>query len=195
MEYNTTLNKVIDFHGHICPGVAYGYRAAEAALKAFGKRAEDEEIVAVVENDSCAVDAIQVMTGCTFGKGNLIFKDYGKQVYSFFKRSTGEGFRVAVDYSRKESADESAVWDKYHAGERTPELLEQIQALKRRKVEEILTTPADQILSIQSARVPMPEKAQIYPTIRCEKCGEKVMEPRIEETEGKRYCIPCAAPH
>jgi len=34
-------------------------------------RAEDEEIVAVVETDACGADAIQVRTGCTFGKGNF----------------------------------------------------------------------------------------------------------------------------
>lgn len=44
-----------------------------------GGRDIDEEMVAIVENDSCAVDAIQVLTGCTLGKGNLIFRDYGKQ--------------------------------------------------------------------------------------------------------------------
>ena len=39
--------------------------------------AADEEIVAIVENDACGVDALQCVTGCTFGKGNLIFRDYG----------------------------------------------------------------------------------------------------------------------
>ena len=34
-------------------------------------RAEDEEIVAIVENDACGVDALQCVSGCTFGKGNL----------------------------------------------------------------------------------------------------------------------------
>nr|WP_279383444.1 FmdE family protein [Methanobacterium formicicum] len=29
------------------------------------------------------MDAIQVITGCTFGKGNLIFKDYGKKRLHF----------------------------------------------------------------------------------------------------------------
>ncbi len=36
------------------------------------KRAVDEEIVAVVETDACFSDAVQVMTGCTFGKGDFI---------------------------------------------------------------------------------------------------------------------------
>ncbi|MCI5189229.1 MAG: hypothetical protein D3905_05405, partial [Candidatus Electrothrix sp. AS4_5] len=32
----------------------------------------DEEIVCVTENDSCSVDAIQVLTGCSIGKGNPV---------------------------------------------------------------------------------------------------------------------------
>lgn len=32
------------------------------------KRAEDEEVVVVVETDACSADAVQVMTGCTLVK-------------------------------------------------------------------------------------------------------------------------------
>ena len=52
--------------------------------------APDEEIVAVVETEMCAVDAIQALTGCTFGKGNLIHRDWGKNAYTFFRRSDGK---------------------------------------------------------------------------------------------------------
>jgi hypothetical protein len=52
-----------------------------------------------VENDSCAVDAVQVMTGCTFGKGNLIFRDYGKQAYTFMSRATGKALEPALERS------------------------------------------------------------------------------------------------
>src|SRR3972149_3817545 len=104
-------DKVREFHGHVCPGVAYGVRVASVVLQQFGQRAEDEELVAIVENDSCAVDAIQVMTGCTFGKGNLLFKDYGKQVYTFFKRSSKEGLRIAVKgIEYPETDEQKALW-------------------------------------------------------------------------------------
>ena len=70
---------VTDFHGHICPGSAIGYKAAKIAAEKLNiGLSKDEEILAIVENDSCAVDSIQVVLSCTFGKGNLIFKDYGK---------------------------------------------------------------------------------------------------------------------
>lgn len=192
MEYDETLRKVIAFHGHICPGVAYGYRAARAALDAFGDRAVDEEIVAVVENDSCAVDAVQVMTGCTFGKGNLIFKDFGKQAYTFFKRATGEGLRISIDYTYQESPEEKAVWDSYLSGDRSPDVVKEVQQLKSRKIKDILSAEEDRVLTIRKVKIPLPPQARIHPSVRCDKCGEKVMETRIRENQGRRLCIPCS---
>jgi formylmethanofuran dehydrogenase subunit E len=65
--------EAIAFHGHACPGLALGYRAAEYALQHLGTgRSEDEDLVAIVENDACGVDAIQLVAGCSAGKGNLI---------------------------------------------------------------------------------------------------------------------------
>jgi len=95
-----TFDEVVKFHGHSCPGLALGYRVAVAAVKELNMEniSEDEEVVAIVENDSCAVDAIQVLTGCTFGKGNLIFKDCGKQVYTFIKRPSEEAVRISIDF-------------------------------------------------------------------------------------------------
>ena len=64
------LAMAVEFHGHLCPGLTIGYLAAKVGLERLGiGRAEDEELIAIVENDSCAVDAVQVLTGCTFGKG------------------------------------------------------------------------------------------------------------------------------
>lgn len=67
--------KCTNFHGHSCPGLAIGYKAAEAAIETMNiKFSEDEEIVCVTENDACGVDAIQVLLGCSLGKGNIIHK-------------------------------------------------------------------------------------------------------------------------
>ena len=77
------ITGTIDFHGHLCPGLAWGIRVSEAALAMLGPRSQDEELVAVVETDSCAVDAIQYLTGCTFGKGNLRYLDHGQNVFTF----------------------------------------------------------------------------------------------------------------
>ena len=65
------FGKCVEFHGHVCPGVAIGFQAARVLMELLGVgRAPDEELVGTVETDACGVDAIQVMTGCTFGKEN-----------------------------------------------------------------------------------------------------------------------------
>ena len=89
------IEKTTDFYGHWCPGLAVGMRASELALKEIGK-ASDEEIVAVVETDMCAVDAIQYLTGCTLGKGNLIYKDYGKSAFAFHRRRDSKAIRMVT---------------------------------------------------------------------------------------------------
>lgn len=89
------VQKTIDVHGHWCPGLAIGIRAAEFALSEIGK-ASDEEIVAVVETDMCGVDAIQYLTGCTLGKGNLIYRDYGKNAFTFYRRRDNKALRLVT---------------------------------------------------------------------------------------------------
>ncbi|MBD3181903.1 formylmethanofuran dehydrogenase [Candidatus Poribacteria bacterium] len=92
----TLWEETVKFHGHQCGGLTWGYKVALFALEKLNfDRASDEELVVIVENDSCAVDAIQYVTGCTFGKGNFIFKDYGKHVYTFFNRNTGQSIRIS----------------------------------------------------------------------------------------------------
>jgi formylmethanofuran dehydrogenase subunit E len=50
------LAMCVTFHGHVCPGLVYGYLVAKESMKLMNLgRATDEEIVAVCENDSCAV--------------------------------------------------------------------------------------------------------------------------------------------
>ena len=45
------IQKAIDFHGHMCPGLAMGIRAGEVCLQEFGAHSDQNQIVAVVETD------------------------------------------------------------------------------------------------------------------------------------------------
>ncbi len=189
-----TFEDVVKFHGHSCPGLTFGYRAALAALKEMDMEniSEDEEVVAIVENDSCAVDAVQVLTGCTFGKGNLIFKDYGKQVYTFLKRPSGDAVRVAIDFTPpEETAEEREMWRRYSEGDRPEDVLKAVHNRKAKKMKAILDAPDSELLKITKMKMSLPSEARIYPSIRCEICGEKVAEPKVRVKDGKLVCIPC----
>jgi formylmethanofuran dehydrogenase subunit E len=187
-----TFEDVADFHGHVCPGLALGYRVSLFALRELGDRASDEEIVAVVENNSCAVDAVQVLAGCTFGKGNLIFRDYGKQVFTFVRRPSGEGVRISVDWkSPGETDEEKRMWDLYRNGDRSEEVLKTVHNGKAKKIDIILSAPDEELFKVVKGRMDLPEEAKIYPSLRCAVCDEKVMEPRARLKGGMIVCIPC----
>jgi formylmethanofuran dehydrogenase subunit E len=80
-------------------------------MKALGvERPKDEELVVIAETDACGVDAIQVVTGCTAGKVNLIIYDYGMHVFTFYCRKSGKAVRVSTNLKefmpRKPEMDE-----------------------------------------------------------------------------------------
>jgi len=189
--HETELRDTIQFHGHLCPGLALGYRVAKAALRELkADRPRDEELVAIVENDSCSVDAIQFVTGCTFGKGNLIFRDYGKHVYTFFNRRSGQGVRISEDYRGFEDDQRyPALKKRQEAGE---DVAREMQEFKMEKAAAILKDDEKDMLTITPVSSPPPEEAKIRSSIRCTQCGEKFMGSRSREKNGKVVCIPCS---
>lgn len=187
-----TIEEVSRFHGHICPGLALGYRVSQYALAQFGQSAVDEELVAIVENDSCAVDAVQFMTACTFGKGNLIFHDYGKQVYTFLSRTSGRALRIAIKWDGPVESDlERYAWKRYASGDRSQEVLTMVHERKSRKIQSIMEAADEALFSVTEAVDAMPPTARIHASVKCEACGEKVMEPRARLLKGKVVCLPC----
>lgn len=193
MDRIISFEEAASFHGHVCPGLAMGYRVAVCAVRVLGVTPGGEDILAVVENNSCAVDAIQVVTGCTFGKGNLFVNNFGKQVYSLAKRPSGLGVRIAVKWiAPPESAEESSCWQKYMAGDRSAEVVAQVNRRKAAKVQSLLNAEEADLFEISQITLPLPEKARIFPTITCQQCGEKMMEPKAKKRgDGSLVCIPC----
>ena len=187
------FDDAVKFHGHACPGLAIGYRVATLALQEMGLRARDEELVAIVENNSCAVDAIQFFCGCTFGKGNLIFKDYGKHVYTFIKRPGPEAVRIAVTWTPPpEDPETEAMWKRYAEGDRSPEVTAVVQDRKVRRMQSVLEAEDAALFEVRRVVVGMPEPARIYKSIPCASCSENVMETRTRTVDGKVLCIPCS---
>ncbi|MDR2172524.1 MAG: FmdE family protein [Planctomycetaceae bacterium] len=186
------VDAVVSFHGHFCVGLAIGIRVGEWVCREFGY-SEDEELVSVVETDMCAVDAIQFLVGCTFGKGNLIFLDYGKNAYSFFRRSDGKNIRIAgrvvdgVGFVAKLLADLKERQRKIDAAD-----IEGQNQIRKIMIERIMQTNFDNMFTIMPARIPIPEKARIHKSLPCEKCGELVMETRLQKNKkGKNICKEC----
>ncbi len=186
------IQQTIKFHGHSCPGLALGIRAAELALAELG-RASDEEIVAVVETDMCGVDAVQFLTGCTFGKGNLIHLDYGKNAFTFYRRSDGKGIRIVTKRGTPSDQDDelSALRKKMLKDKLTPEEQEKMEKGKAARIERIMDADPQDLFEVKPAQGPIPQKARILPSLVCEACGELTMESRTRRSLGQTLCIPC----
>jgi len=189
-----SYDEVVNFHGHSCPGLVYGYQASVYAMKTLlTDRAADEEIVAIVENDACGVDAIQVMTGCTLGKGNLIYKDLGKQAWSFILRDNSDAIRIVTKST--ESMDQNpeavALRDKVFGGTASPEEEKKFGQLMESLIQRLLSSKPEDIFNMKKIKPEIPEKARIFDTIQCSACGEMVAEHRVRLVKGKPVCLTC----
>ncbi len=186
------IQQTINFHGHSCPGLAFGIRASELAMRYFN-RASDEEIVAVVETDMCAVDAIQFLTGCTFGKGNLIHLDYGKNAFTFYRRHDGKGMRIMTrpNIFPKDSDELDTLQKKMIGNRLTPEEQKRYKKLMESRVKHIMGAKLEELFEAKPANGPVPKKARILESLICQSCGEMVMESRTRTFLGKTFCIPC----
>lgn len=192
-EFAPDLQKAIDFHGHFCPGLALGYRATKAALAQLeAKRATDEELIAIVESDGCGIDAVQALLGCTIGKGNLIYKDYGKQAYTIACRNTNKGVRVAMKADVFAlSPEQEKLMNAVFGDKATKKQQTSFEKIQKERIDKLLTMPDEELFKIEKVEPNLPSQAKIFKSVVCEYCGEKVMEPRARLKEGKIACLSC----
>ena len=166
------FDKAVAFHGHVCPGLAIGFKAVEGAIDLLSLKddalpAIDEEIVCVTENDACGVDAVQVLLGCTYGKSNLIPRIRGKMAFTFYKRATGEGVRLVI----KNESDK--------------------EMTREERVEYMLSHPYTDIFDVKEPQLPLPEPARLFSSHTCALCGETTAEFGLRVQDGKLVCIDC----
>ena len=182
------FKEAAEFHGHTCPGLAIGYRIAKY-VKEHYPRSQDEELVCIAENKSCSIDAIQFMLGCTAGKGNLLFKDYGKQAFTFYSRDKNKALRIYFRGGILKGMDE--LRQKMARGELGPEDRERMAAFRSQATEKVLSARDEDILTVEEVDIPAPEKARIHPSLKCEECGEEFMEILGRTAGGKVLCKGC----
>lgn len=172
MSVNPELWKqCVAFHGHQCPGLALGVRLCEYVQETLKlRRADDEQLVCIAETDACPGDAVQVLLGCTFGKGNLLYRPTGKTAYNFYNRTTGASVRVVARKNNRDmSREERQRW--------------------------ILNAPLEELFTTTEVKYPLPEHARIFKTVTCELCGEGMAEHMARLQDGKVVCMHCFRPY
>lgn len=175
---NTTeklMGKASAFHGHVCGGLAIGVKACEALGEFWNLNLSDsqvpnstlkEKIVCVAENDSCSIDAIQSILGCTLGSGTLFVNNVGKQAFSFFDRESQKSLRICLNVN-----------------------FDSIPKEERKNI--ILATPIRSLFKYSEPNIAVPRRAKIFRNARCERCLEYSAESYIRLYGGKLVCAEC----
>ena len=162
-----TWSDCVAFHGHECGGLTIGYKASLYAIELLKLEfSADEQVVCISENDACGVDAIQVMLGCSVGKGNLLFHMRGKSAYSFYNRKTGHSVRLVLKPCP--------------AGMTKPESFAYYQNCQLKDMFEVKDTT-----------IVLPEKARLFGSYVCDCCGEVTGANWIRLADDKKLCLDC----
>ena len=162
-----TWQDCVAFHGHECGGLTIGYKASLYAIDLLKLEfSDDEQVVCICENDACGVDAIQVMLGCSIGKGNLLFHMRGKSAYSFYNRSNGKSVRLMLKPRP--------------AGMSKEESFAYYQSCK-----------PEEMFDVKDATISLPEKARLFDSYVCDCCGEVTGANWIRLEGDKKLCLDC----
>lgn len=162
-----TWNDCVAFHGHECGGLTIGYKASLYAIELLKLEfSDDEQVVCIAENDACGIDAIQVMLGCSMGKGNLLFHMQGKSAYSFYNRKTGASVRLVLKPTP--------------AGMTKAESFDYLQSRE-----------AKDLFEVKEATIRLPEKARLFDSYICDCCGEVTGANWIRLSSDKKLCLDC----
>ena len=162
-----TWNDCAAFHGHECGGLTIGYKASLYAIKLLKLEfSNDEQVVCIAENDACGLDAIQVMLGCSIGKGNLLFHMRGKSAYSFYNRKTGQSVRLVLRPTP--------------AGMTKAESFAYLQAKE-----------PEALFEVKKTTINLPEKARLFSSYVCDCCGEVTGANWIRLEGDKKLCLDC----
>jgi formylmethanofuran dehydrogenase subunit E len=189
------FSEAAGFHGHVCPKLIVGYRIAKRAMEELGfDRSTDEEVIAIALNDTCAVDAVQAITGCTIGKGSLIVRDMGKIAFVFTNRDTGKSVRIAESPDFEVSNVDQVFYDlrgKVIKGTATKKETMEVRRRTGAVYDAMLNLPDKEIIVVKKVKPETPERARIFDSVRCAACGEKVSEQRARLSGGRIVCMEC----
>lgn len=198
IEPKEFLKAAQHLHGHKCPAMHMGLRAGAAAMNALGApRARDVELLAILElgEDHCShcfADGVQMITGCTYGKGNLRALPYGKFGVTLVLQATGRAVRVVPRAEAQASMKASPYFLEYKAkriaASRVPdEVVDPV-------IERVMTAPQDRLLTVgPEFKAAIEKKEEALASVVCARCGEMVVEKYARVHGDDTLCIPCQA--
>ncbi len=186
------MDCAFEFHGHRCPAMPLGYRAAEAAMNVLDvDRAQDKELYVIAETGKghaagCFLDGIMAATGCTYGKSNIEKKYYNKMAFTLIDVNGGKSVRVRIKN------------DFFGNMLNSPFVQQRKQSIPPQDVpakiadpliDKVLSMPTEIFLDIGDVEDYEFQKGKgCFDTDVCKKCGERVFVNKL--TDG--VCVPCS---
>lgn len=169
------IDKLMEFHGNLAPGVLIGGFMVDAAVK---RMADYEFFDAICESALCLPDAVQILTPCTVGNGWLKIVNTGRFAITLYDKKSGNGVRVSMDASKLDRYPEIGNWFMRLVPKREQDkdaLLQEIRAA------------GQTILAIRPVTVSpaLRGKRASLPSALCESCGEAYPQ------NGSTRCLAC----
>lgn len=194
-EKNIIPDWAFEFHGHRCPAMPMGFRAALAAMEKLGvERAKDGQLVALIELGenhcaTCFADGVQAATGCTLGKGNIQKLNYGKWGLTLIDKKNQRAVRVAPKTEAMQKSKESEFMRRRKSG--IP--ASQVPAEIADPLVEFVTGAEDEdILNIGEIQdYQWKDTPHTFEGFVCESCGEMTVEGYGHSVGDKKMCQPC----
>jgi len=196
IDHEEYLEIGLQLHGHKCPAMPMGLRAAAIAMNRLGvERSGAKTLLALVElGDShcahCYGDGVQAVTGCTFGKGNIQKLGYGKFGLTLVDRKTGRAVRVVPRGKAQMQMKQTPFFTEYRMKGIPPtEVPDEVVDPLIRKV---LSGPEDEMFKVSEVfDHPITAGEEDFASFVCERCGDMVVERYGRVVGGAKVCIPC----
>ena len=158
-------------------------------------RSPDGQRIALVEIGehhcaTCFADGVQMITGCTFGKGNIHRTQKGKWGLTLIDKATGRAVRVSPKAEAMLANKQTSFFKDYRekgtpASQVPDEVVDPL-------VEKVMTAPDDALLNIGEVhRHEWQEPKHSFSSFVCDECGEMVVEGYGRVAGEMRVCIPC----
>ncbi len=173
-----------------------GLRVGAEAMNQLGVgRANDGQLLALVEigEDHCATcfaDGIQMITGCTFGKGNIKRLHQGKWGVTLVETATGRAVRVGPKAEAMAANKKTEFFSEYRekgipASKVPDEVVEPL-------VQKVMNAPAEMLLNVGEVHDHvLVQKPHTFISLVCEACGEMTVQGYGRPLGDKKVCQPC----
>ncbi len=198
LEARDFMETGLAFHGHKCPAMPLGLRAAVAAMNALGvDRAKDKELHVISETGKghaagCFLDGIMVATGCTYGKSNIEKLYYNKMAFTLIDVAGQQAVRVSLkpEFFAKMLGSPFVELRKKGVPPQdiAPEIADPL-------VQKVLSMPEATFLNIGPVTPRMLERKKgVFEAKACSRCGEMTFVDKLVNTGDGLLCPGCRKP-